>query len=86
MPTSTLAPMAPNGQVIIPQSLREALGLPDGGELELIGAEGVVLLRPADRLTPEELAAVRRSQADYAAGRYRTDVTVEELERRIAEG
>lgn len=47
--------------------------------------DGLVPLRPAGRPTLGEAARVRRSMADYAAGRYRTDMSGEGLERRIAE-
>lgn len=79
----TVVAMAADGHVTVPEAARAELGLPDGGELELDVTDGALVLRPVDRLTPEEEAGVRRSRADYAAGRYRSDVSEEELIRLI---
>lgn len=82
----TIVPVAADGQLTLPRPVREHVGLTHGGEVELEIADGMaVVLRPIDRLTPEEEAAVRRARADFAAGRYRSDVTEEELLRLIGD-
>lgn len=82
---STVVEMSPGGAVVIPEAWRAALGLPDGGALELSALDGLLVVRKADRLTPEEEEGVRRSRADYAAGRYRDDMTDGELDRLLDE-
>jgi AbrB family looped-hinge helix DNA binding protein len=81
----TIVPVAADGQLTLPRPVREQIGLARGGEVELDITDGTVVLRPVDRLTPEEEAAVRRADADFAAGRYRSDVTEEELLRLAGE-
>lgn len=81
----TIVPVAADGRLTLPRTVREQVGLARGGEVELDIADGMVVLRPVDRLTAEEEAAVRRADADFAAVRYRRDVTEEELLRLIGE-
>ncbi len=50
----------PSGRVVIPKDLRDALGIPQGGELQLTVVDGE--LRGLTRV-----AAIRQLQAKYAA-------------------
>jgi AbrB family looped-hinge helix DNA binding protein len=52
----------PSGRVVIPKELRDALGIPQGGELRLSIVDGE--LRGLTRV-----AAIRQLQAKYAARR-----------------
>jgi AbrB family looped-hinge helix DNA binding protein len=62
LPAMSLAPvkMDASGRIVIPRDLREALGLPDGGELRLSVQDGE--LRATTRLT-----VLRRIQAEAQA-------------------
>jgi len=75
--------VAGDGQLVIPRPLREQLGIADGGEVQLDVEDGTMFVRAVDRLTPDEQEHIHRSRADYAAGRYRTDVSPEELLQRF---
>lgn len=46
------------GRIVVPKALREGLGLPDGGEVDLVERDGILELSPA----PVE---VRVEQRDY---------------------
>lgn len=80
----TIVPVGADGRLTIPRPLREQLGIAGGGEVQLDVEDGTMLVSPVDRLTSEEVAHIRRSRADYAAGRYRSDVSEEELLRRFS--
>ncbi len=51
--------VAPNGRLVIPASMRAAIGLRDGGEIVAKLVDGAVVLQPLD-------AAIREAQARVA--------------------
>ncbi len=68
-----------DGRLTVPEDALRALDVEGEGEIRIeVDAESeTVVLRPADQddswlYTPETIAAVRRSEADFAAGRFRT--------------
>jgi bifunctional DNA-binding transcriptional regulator/antitoxin component of YhaV-PrlF toxin-antitoxin module len=67
-----MARMDPSGRIVIPRDLREALGVPEGGELRLRVENGE--LRATTRLS-----ALRRIQAEVKATRWQGASPVEEL-------
>lgn len=50
-------PVSPDGRVTIPEDLRHRLGVAQGGAVEFVEVEGVVTVRPAQRVTLSELLA-----------------------------
>ena len=81
----TIVPIAADGGLSLPAKIREEVGIVGAGEVELEVQDHTVVLRLIDRLTAEEEEHVRRARADFAAGRYRSDVTEEELLRLIGQ-
>lgn len=59
--TQTNLTIAPNGRVVIPATMRAAVGLAGGGKVVARVVDGAVILEPVD-------AAIRRAQA--LVGRY----------------
>ena len=73
----TIVPITAEGDLSLPSEIRAEVGLSGAGEVELDVQDHTVVLRVVDYLTPEEEEHVNRARADFAAGRYRSDVTEE---------
>ena len=78
-------PITAAGDLSLPAEIRAEFGLSGAGEVELDVQDHTVVLRLVDYLTPDEEEHVRRARADFGAGRYRSDVTEEELLRLIGQ-
>ncbi|HEY4759515.1 MAG TPA: AbrB/MazE/SpoVT family DNA-binding domain-containing protein [Thermoguttaceae bacterium] len=76
MATQDTTTMSSKGQVVIPESIRQQLGLHAGTQFVVVGDRDVVVLRPIQMLSMddfEHLIATARSAA-RRAGMKKTDV------------
>lgn len=74
-----VATLTSKGQTTIPKEIRDLLGLEPGDKLDfIVEADGRVVLRPATRDVRELRGILRRKG--------RKPVTLEEMDRAIAEG
>ena len=74
--------LSSRGQVVIPEEIRNRLGLEPGDQFVVVGEGNVVILKTVEPPDPRELKALmdRVQEAAAAAG-----VTPEEVERAIRE-
>lgn len=83
LPKIKLARLRGRNQITLPASVTEALSLEEGDYLAVVLSEdGIVRLRPAKMVTagtPESERAIRRAEADLAAGRSAKFDTVQEF-------
>jgi len=77
--------MDASGRIVIPRDLREALGLPDGGELRLSVQDGE--LRAATRLTAlRRIQAAARALGEAPLSHELAELRRAEARRRLNEG
>lgn len=76
-------------QVVIPKEICEELHLQEGDFVEVIRAEGAVMIKPKklvdpdDSLTPKDAEAVRKGEAQLKKGKH---VTWEDLKQQLKAG
>jgi AbrB family looped-hinge helix DNA binding protein len=68
--------MSSRGQVVIPESIRDRLGLEAGAQFAVFGQDGVVMLKVISPPSTEEYSRLRRRlrQQTRAAGLKRSEI------------
>ncbi len=78
--TKSFIAVSADGQLHLPASAREELGIPEGGTVEIDVIDQAIVIRPVtdEMPTEDEIVRIKRGMADAAAGRVR-QLTEEEL-------
>ena len=74
--TLSTTKMSSRGQIVIPEAIREQLGLEPGAQFVVVGQDDVVMLKLIKRPSMDEYRALKQRLQQQArdAGRKRSDV------------